>query len=242
MAIKLGLIIFNAVKKAAPITLNGTSKLSKKIKFSLSNPYILEAIPETAVKNLNIFEGKKLKTVCRILDSENSSEIIQRYQKLCNHKTKGFSDNELRNLIKKAFPNIKIPYDINCDAMAYLGQLPESIGSKFDAHGLAKYSVADQLKQLNTLLTNGIDKSRKFHTAPLVGKQGVGAGLGTSGSAYRDGSFILLGEKSKTLIENGIKHVIVNDAYYSIIDDLVAKFPDVSFVRADKVLEYFSML
>lgn len=241
--IKLGMKIFNAVKRSVPIGLDGTVKMAKNAKFSLRNPFILDAVPESAVKNLSVFEGKKLKTVCRVLDSEDSAAIIARYQKFCSRGTKGFTDMELQNLYRKAFPNIKIPTDANLDAFVYLNGLSEKIGSKFDAHGLAKISVTDQLKELNKFLTKGIDKNRNLHTAPLVSSQGVGAGLGTGGGhAYRDGSFIIVSAKSKMLTESGIKHVIVNDAYYSIIDDLCKKFPNVSFVRADKAVEYFSKL
>lgn len=241
MVIKLGLMIFKAAKKAAPIALNGTSKMAKNAKFSLKNPYILEAVPENAINSLNIFEGKKLKTVCRVLDSENSAQIMARYQKFCNRSAKGFSDVELNTLIKKAFPNGRPTWE-NCDAMFFLADLPADIGSKFDAHGLAGgHYVYEHLIQLNKLLTDGIDTSRRFHTAPLVNKY-KGVNLGTAGHAYREGSFIIVSGKSKTLMDGGIKHVIVNDAYYNIIKDLQQKFPDVGFVKAEDVVEYFSKL
>ena len=51
-----------------------------------------------------------------------------------------------------------------------------------------------------------------------------------------------MGEKSKLITDGGIKHVIVNDAYYNIIKDLQQKFPDVGFVKAEDVVEYFSKL
>ena len=110
-----------------------------------------------------------------------------------------------------------------------------------------KRQISEQLKELNKLLTNGIDKTKNFFTAPLALPaeviQGAGAGLGTAGGcAYRSGSFILVGEKSKLIEESGIKHVIVNDAYYNIINDLQRRFPEVNFVRADKATEYFTKL
>jgi len=71
----------------------------------------------------------------------------------------------------------------------------------------------------------------------------LGAGLGTSGGhAYRDGSFIIASGKNKTLLDNGIEHVIVNDAYYNVIDDLARKFPNINFVKADVAAEYFEDL
>ncbi len=224
----LGKIIFNAVKKSYAVSADGVSKMPKGTKFDLKNPYILEALPEQKIDEFVKFDGKDLKTVCEALDN--------------GQIRKGFDSGELQALYKKAFSNIKVPTDVNCDAMVYLGSLPESIGSKFDAHGLAKMSVTDQLKQLNNLLANGIDKTRTFCTAPLVATKGVGSGLGTSGSAYRDGSFILVGDKGKKLVDDGIKHVIVNDAYYNILSDLQRRFPDVNFVKANEAAEYFSKL
>lgn len=227
MVIKLGSKIIMAVKRGYPLDSGGTSKMPEKLKFNIKNPYILEALPENQIDKFVKFEGQDLKTVCAQLDNVK----------------KGFGEGELKALCKKAFPSGKVPSDPNCDAFVYLNNLPESIGSKFDAHGLAKISVTDQLRQLNNLLTNGIDKTRNFYTAPLVAPKGVGSGLGTAGGhAYRDGSFIIVGEKSKLLAESGIKHVIVNDAYYSIISDLQRKFPDINFVRADKAVEYFKKL
>lgn len=223
---KIGSVIFNAVKKAYPLGADGVSKLPKNLKFDLKNPYILEALPEADIAKFSKYDGSDLKGVCNILDKAK----------------KGFDNGELKTLYKKAFPNGKVPTDCNLDAYVYVAMLPENIGSKFDAHGIAKISVTDHLKQLNRLLTGGIDNTKPFYTAPLVAPKGVGAGIGTSGSAYRDGSFILVGDKGKLIEDSGIKHVIVNDAYYNIISDLQRKFPDVNFIRADNALDYFSKL
>ena len=225
--IKLGLKIFNAVRKGYPLSANGLSKMPKALKFDLKNPYILEALPENKIDDFIKYDGMDLRAVCRQLNRPTVK--------------KGFNDAELNALLKKAFPNIKVPTDVNCDAMVFLNGLPAEIGSKFDAHGIAKISVTDQLYQLNKLLTDGIDTSRWFHTAPLVPK-GKGINLGTAGGAYRDGSFIIVGEKSKLITDGGIKHVLVNGAYYNIIKDLQQKFPDVGFVKAEDVVEYFSKL
>lgn len=242
--LKLGKIIFESAKKAYPILLNGKSSIAKKALFSLKNPYILEAIPESKLAEMSMFEGKKLNTVCRILDDNDGYKIIERYNRIQSKQQKGFSDVELVALYKKAFKNGKVPSpnENNLDAIVYLNNLPESVGSKFDAHGLAKVSIPDQLRQLNNLLTNGIDKNRKFHSAPLVGNGGIGAGMGTASHAYRDGSFIVVADKMKLIVDDGIKHVIVNDVYYDIIKDLQTKFPNVNFVRADEAVEYFSKL
>jgi len=223
---KLGFKIFNAVRKNFPLTTGGISTMPKNLKFNMNNPCILEVLPENRIGEFVKFNGQDLQTVCKQLDNVS----------------KGFDRGELKLLWEKAFPAGKVPGDSNCDAIAYLSALPESICAKFDAHGIAKISIPNHLEQLNNLLTNGIDKTRTFCTAPLSGNPLAGSGLGCGGSAYRGGSFIVVGEKSKLLENSGIKHVIVNDAYYNIVEDLQQKFPDVNFVRADNAVKYFTKL
>ena len=238
----VGKLLMRAVMRGQPYLANGTQFISRNQKFSLSNPYILEALPENMTGQLAILEGKKFSTVCRILDNPNYSTILQRYEALAS-KNKGFNELELQNLYRKAFPNIKVPASCNTDAMVFLNEVSPEIGTRFDAHGLSKISVKDQLWQLNDLLTKGIDKSRKFYTAPLAGKAGIGAGLGTGGGhAYRDGSFIITAGKDKSLISDGIENVIVNDAYYPIINELRQKFPKINFVKAGDAVQYFTNL
>ena len=242
--IKLGKKILDAATKAYPYLTNGTQNIAKNSKFSLKNPYILETLPDDAIKSLSIFEGKKLNSVCRIIDDPNYTKIAQRYKNFCStYANKGFNDAELSLLYKKAFPNIKVPSDCNIDAMVFLSKLDPKIGMHFDAHGIAKISITDQLKQLNNFLTKGINPEKALCTAPLAAPKGLGAALGTAGSsAYRDGSFIIISGKGKTLCKDGIENVIVNDAYYSIINDLKSKFPNVNFVKAENATEYFTKL
>ncbi len=243
----LGNIIFKAVQRAKPILTNGKTLVKTKEKFSLKNPYILEALPEKYLSELTIFEGKKLSTVCRVLDSPNSSKILNRYKTFVSKASKGFSAQEITQLINKANLRGKNPLNSNLDAMVYLNELDGKIAQHFDAHGLAKVSFPEQLVQLNKLLTKGIDKTKTFCTAPLdipnELKRGAGAALGTGGGcAYRDGSFILVSGKGKRLINEGIEHVIVNDVYYGIIDDLKAKFPHINFIKAENAAKYFNKM
>ena len=179
-----------------------------------------------------------------MLDREDFPALLSRYERLSSRG--GFRDEEFQMLYKKAFPSGKVPSDINLDAFVFLNDLKPEIGAKFDAHGLAKIGVADQLAQLNNLLTKGIDKNRQFFTAPLAvadDAAGIGVGLGTAGGhAYRDGSFIVIAAKDKKLAQDGISYVIVNDAYYNIIDDLAKRFPNQKFIRADKAAEFFNAM
>lgn len=98
----------------------------------MKNPYILEAIPESKLAEMTIFEGKKLRTVCRILDDKDGYKVIERYNRIISKQSKGFSDGELAALYKKAckYGKQPSPFSNNDDAKVYLSFLPESIGSK----------------------------------------------------------------------------------------------------------------
>lgn len=242
--LSLGTRICKAVLRGRPMRLDGSSIVSNKAIFSLKNPYILEALEPSEIKLLSGLEGKNLRTVCELLDSPTHMRKLQK----CNATIpqKGFTEDELKLLWKKAFKD-KRPWFCNDSMQLDLIGLPGSVGLKFDAHGLAKDSISAQLAQLNKLLSNGIDKNRPFFTAPLsipkADRALCGAGLGTGGGcAYRDGSFIVTSGKGKSIVKDGIENVIVNDAYYGIINDLQKRFPNVKFVKSEDAVSYFSAL
>ncbi len=135
------------------------------------------------------------------------------------------------------------------DAMFTCGQqllfdLPE--GERIDAHGFAKASTWHQCDHLINLLTNGIDSSRSFSTAPLsvpANDAGLyGAALGTAGgTAYRDGAFIIISDPGKSLAGtkagDGIKAVLVNPALQSLVPVLREQF-DIPILTYDKLGGY----
>ena len=97
---QLGKLIQNAVKRGLPMLKDG-GKISPKIKFSLKNPYILDAIPDNInLNSLEIFENKKLNTVCRILDDVDSDKIIARYKSFYkNHRNKDGLSHKCKSCI-----------------------------------------------------------------------------------------------------------------------------------------------
>ena len=107
------------------------------------------------------------------------------------------------------------------------------IGKRFQAHGLAKGSMGEQLKFLNTLLAEGIDPKRPFHTLPLREtdeNEQAGGAMGAVGP-YDSGSFIVISEIDKSMKE-GIAGVLVNEHCYGAIPTLEKHFPGVKFIKA----------
>lgn len=117
------------------------------------------------------------------------------------------------------------------------GQTDGNIGKHFDAHGITKGTVAENIEILNSILTRGLDPNRVFHTAPWSipneDRADVGAALGTSsGEAYSDKEFVLVGDYDKKIkTKNDIKIVAVNVSVYPHIDTFRRAFPNVEFVK-----------
>ena len=100
------------------------------------------------------------------------------------------------------------------DTLFHLLPKYDDLNVQLDAHGLAKISRGFQLNSLIEML-----KTNKApnHTAPLISDQSrLGAGLGTgSGTAYRDGGFIVVAPFGKEL-KDGIKYIIVDGKFADI--------------------------
>jgi hypothetical protein len=127
-------------------------------------------------------------------------------------------------------------HDINNDLLMTI--IDPEIGRNFDAHGIAKISIYHQLDSLINLLQKGINPEKPFFTAPLALRADDAKGSDVAGgTANKTGSFIVLGEMGKSITESGIKHVLVNDAFYGAIEKLSKAFPQVEFIRADKANE-----
>jgi len=91
------------------------------------------------------------------------------------------------------------------------------VGSQFWGHGLSP-------SNLRSLLENGIDKGRQFHSAPLHG----GYLLRTNSS------FMVVGKPGVTMEDGGIRAVIVDPLHSPNIPDLQQAFPGVEFIPAEQ--------
>lgn len=128
-----------------------------------------------------------------------------------------------------------------------------NIETPVDAHGIAK---GNHLAYLFDLLDNGVDTSRPFHSAPLFKQvdptfgSGLGPGLGTAdGKAYRDGPFIIAAKPGKTLKEDGIGTVLINDldggggGLPVLIQEKLRKmYPNVDFIRYSAAPDYYKSI
>lgn len=140
-----------------------------------------------------------------------------------------------------------------------LDKLPPS-ARYVDSHGLAK---GNEIENLLNLLINGIDKNRRFDSAPLgrgavEDGQGGGAALGTAGgTSYRGGLFIVAAQQSESfgegynlLTETGIKTVLINtgdpdtpqclEVATKLKDQLSEMFPNIDFVLFTEAADYYN--
>lgn len=192
-------------------------------------------------------QKKFLEKIAKAKDEKELSKISNSINLSTKKVAKGLSSKDKQSMANDAyFNNNRDIYDANF----FEGNTNMQLGSKgeaFDAHGIAKGNALEQLETLDTLLKKGINPNKTFYTAPLdvatEKRAALGAALGTSGgTAYRHGSFILTAGKNKTIQEDGIKHVIVNKAFYNSIEKLKSAYPDVNFVKMCDAKDYFSML
>lgn len=105
-----------------------------------------------------------------------------------------------------------------------------NIGIHYDAHGIAK---TNQLENLLNILTNWIDNSRTFYSAPFEIpkelKQVMWPAMWTSWTAYKDGIAVLVSWYKKSLKHDGIKYIFLNDTYKSLLEPLKNAFPEKKF-------------
>lgn len=111
--------------------------------------------------------------------------------------------------------------------MPFYDLVSGEVGRNFDAHGIAK---TDQLQKLLALLEKGISKDKPFSSAPFEVRDEeramMGQGMGTGGgTCYKDGIAIVTAGYRESLLEDGIKHVFINDVYKDLVDPLKKLFP-----------------
>ena len=152
--------------------------------------------------------------------TEDLADITNAYKKVYFEKRNTLRD-DLFLVAHGVDPETNIPFEL----------VPGEIGSKFDAHGIAK---SDQLEKLLQLLTKGIDDSKPFYTAPFEIPNDVkalmGPALGTGGgTAYKDGLAVVTSGYNEELIKSSIKYVFINDVYKKLVEPLSKKFPQYNF-------------
>lgn len=154
-------------------------------------------------------------------------KVIEQEKQIAEPKPRaGISDKDKSSLLSKIGKEAQ-ERDLNDSMRELTGvnirskNIPEKLGSKFDAHGV------DTLKNLAELLDKGIDPNRQFFTERLGGK----------GYLLRDASnFIVLGSPGKTLRDGGIKAVIVDPLHTPNIKDLQKAFPQFKFIASKDTL------
>lgn len=105
--------------------------------------------------------------------------------------------------------------------------------SEIIGHGLTK---GDYFAELDNLLTNGVDKSKPFYSAPLGGKQLVGV---DQGLAHADGPFIVIDNGSGRFNQVLVNDIEDPDFAINAIKYLKSKYPNVQFIPYSKTNNLF---
>lgn len=132
------------------------------------------------------------------------------------------SEHTLRDLAFECSIGLDI-HTGGCDSNMY-EKVDPKFGIQYQAHGIAKSNTKYMIASLLNLLVNGIDTQKQFYTAYFyVPKNlaGIGCAIGTStGEAYKDGLAVVVGAYGRELIKDGIKIVLINDAYVGLLKPL----------------------
>jgi hypothetical protein len=197
----------------------GIDEYSKKIKDSKEDiKNRKDQIPEKSEKKEFIQEEKK-----EVVEEEN--EYLKAINKIYNK-----IGLERRSHLSEDLFAVAHGIDPETNLLLF-EPISGEIGMKFDSHGIAK---SEQLKKLLELLTKGIDCSKPFYTAPFEVPNEIrvlmGPGMGTSGgTAYKTGLAVVTSGYNEKLIEDGIKHVFINDVYKDLVEPLSKEFPQYNF-------------
>lgn len=101
--------------------------------------------------------------------------------------------------------------------------LPAEAADRFEVHGIVK----DPDANLVSLLKNGIDPGREFHSGPPV------AGQFGIDSTRNVAPYVLLSDPGKTLRETGVKNVVLIGPAEASAARLQQAFPSVNFMTVD---------
>ena len=89
----------------------------------------------------------------------------------------------------------------------------------FPAHGLVRGDEVRQLRNLDSLLLNGIDSNRSFH-AGLLRTEGADVNGFRASTPFLDGGFVALSGANQDIARDGIKYVLVNEHFVDAIGSL----------------------
>ena len=119
------------------------------------------------------------------------------------------------------------------------------VWEKFDSHWISK---TNQLENLLNLLDNWIDENRTFYTAAFELSDEVKNKIASAvwtwwGTAYKDWIGVVVGDYNKSIKDNWIGFVFINDIYWGLIMPLSELYPQFHFhllSEQKKVLEWAS--
>lgn len=146
-----------------------------------------------------------------------------------------------RNLSDEAFIVSHWVYPFSDELKAF-EKISWEIWQHYDAHWIDKL---DMLWNLVKILSEWIDNSRTFFTAPFEIPNEIKAALWPAlwtswWTAYKWWIAVLVSGYEKSLLKDWIKYVFINDAYWELIEQLKVCFPEYSFhllSEQKKVLE-----
>ncbi len=201
---------------------------------SVVDEAIIQGVPRRDLVKLFIENGVTIVDKSKQLTEEKILELVE----FAYRKTKSFDEEEQALLLDHRI-------DIETNLLIERSKLPDSIGMRFRAHGIAKGTTASQLRSLLNLLDGKFDRTKPLYTSDLKrsDENEISGAIGAAGP-YDTGGFIIVGEpkklhqpisETKDIPETGVRGVLVNREWYEAIAALQNAYPEVKFIRADEM-------
>ncbi len=116
-------------------------------------------------------------------------------------------------------------------------QLPEEVGRRFQAHGIAgKHGSSSS--ELDTLLTQGIDTSRHLYSTELRYNPEISGAIGAD-MPFTEGGVFIVSDLDAQLDNQGIKYVVLGEQYVKCLDAMQSRYPNVKIVPWHNAPEFF---
>ncbi len=140
-----------------------------------------------------------------------------------------YEHTEARRNIRRKTGGIDIRYASEGLEWA-IKNTPTAVGSEFNAHGIGM-KVKAPAQILDGILKLGVKstESRMFYTMPFRDVGLAAEGFGAQWP-FTDGGFILLSGPGEKIEKDGVKFVVVGEAYMRVMDILKKRYPEVTFI------------
>ncbi len=218
---------------------------------------VLKDLSPAQIKGfLDDHETQIIPTQAEIEESQQSQTTQKLRSQDDEPYTGQLNKDSFDQIVNAAYTQLKNPDQsaLGLHALAFhRSELPTEIGKRFNAHGISKGRLDDQLRSLLNFLDNGAQGSRLYQNLLKSNTETQTAFAAGASGPYDTGGFIILGQPSPSFEtipptihdpEKGtnISAVLVNEPFYQAIPTLQQQYPNTRFIKAQDLEPQLSQI